>query len=140
MFCAGHSTRWVGAMTVHNAHEPTPASRQLVQLHSTIGTPQASIARLLDIDEKTLRKHYRDELDLAKDQANATIGGALFNKAKNGDTAAMIFWMKTRAGWKETIRTEGPGPNGEHIITPTVIRIVAATNDRSDDSPSAEAG
>lgn len=127
-------------MTYKNRHEPTSATRQLVQLHSTIGTPQENISRLLDIDSKTLRKHYRDELDLALDQANATIGGALFNKAKNGDSAAMIFWMKTRAGWREVQKIEGPGPNGEHIITPTVIRIVAATNDRSDDSPSAEAG
>jgi hypothetical protein len=66
-----------------------------------VGTTQADIARVLDIDEKTLRKYYRDELDLAKAKANATIGGALFNKAKTGDTAAMIFWMKTQAGWRE---------------------------------------
>jgi hypothetical protein len=66
-----------------------------------VGTTQADIARVLDIDEKTLRKYYRGELDLAKAKANATIGGALFNKAKTGDTAAMIFWMKTQAGWRE---------------------------------------
>jgi len=34
--------------------------------------------------------------------ANATIGGALFNKAKGGDTASMTFWLKTRARWRET--------------------------------------
>jgi hypothetical protein len=84
-----------------NPHEPTADTRQLVQLHTTVGTPQEDIARILDIDPKTLRKHYRDELDLAKAKANATIGGALFNKAKSGDTAAMIFWMKTQAGWRE---------------------------------------
>lgn len=82
-------------------HEPTPTSRQLVQLHATIGTPQETIASILDIDPKTLRLYYRAELDHAMAQANATIGGALFNKAKNGDTAAQIFWMKTRAGWRE---------------------------------------
>jgi len=82
-------------------HEPTEATRQTVQLHTMVGTTQADIARVLDIDEKTLRKYYRDELDLAKSKANATIGGALFNKAKNGDTAAMIFWMKTQAKWAE---------------------------------------
>ena len=82
-------------------HEPTPASRQLVQLHATIGTTQETIASILGIDPKTLRLHYREELDHASAQANATIGGALFNKAKSGDTTAMIFWMKTRAGWRE---------------------------------------
>ena len=96
-------------------HNPTDAMRQTVQLHTTVGTPQETIAQILGIDPKTLRKHYRDELDLSRAKANATIGGALFNKAKGGDTAAMIFWMKTQAGWKETLRTEGPGENGEHL-------------------------
>jgi len=82
-------------------HAPTDAQRQLVQLHATVGTTQDVIADILGIDKKTLRKHYRAELDQAKSKANATIGGALFNKAKGGDTAAMIFWMKTQAGWRE---------------------------------------
>jgi hypothetical protein len=83
-------------------HEPTDALRQTVQLHTTVGTTQTTIAQILGIDEKTLRKHYREELDVSRAKANATIGGALFNKAKGGDTAAMIFWMKTQAGWRET--------------------------------------
>ena len=82
-------------------HAPTDAARQTVQMHTIVGTTQADIARVLGIDEKTLRKYYRDELDLAKAKANATIGGALFNRAKSGDTSAMIFWMKTQAGWRE---------------------------------------
>lgn len=85
-----------------NSHEPTKETRQTVQQHTTIGTRQEDVARILGIDSKTLRKYYRDELDLAKCKANATIGGALFNKAKAGDTSAMIFWMKTQAGWRET--------------------------------------
>lgn len=90
-------------------HEPTSEQRQLVQLHTTVGTTQETICRIVGIDLKTLRKHYRDELDLGKAKANAAIGGALFNKAKGGDTTAMIFWMKTNAGWKETTRHELDG-------------------------------
>ena len=85
-------------------HEPTQHSRELVRLHTTVGTTQAHIAQILGIDLKTLRKWYRHDLDLSKARANATIGGALFNKAKGGDTAAMIFWMKTQAGWREKER------------------------------------
>jgi len=99
------------------SHEPTADTRQTVQLHTTVGTPQEDIARVLGIDAKTLRKHYRDELDLASAKANATIGGALFNKAKQGDTAAMIFWMKTRAGWRETIHNEHSGQVTTKILT-----------------------
>jgi len=96
-------------------HHPTPEQRQTVQLHATVGTDQETIARVLGIDPKTLRKHYRDELDLALAKANATIGGALFNKAKGGDTAAQIFWMKTQARWRETNRTELTGADGDEL-------------------------
>ena len=110
-------------MTKDNRHEPTQETRQAVQLHTTVGTTQTTIAQILGIDEKTLRKHYRQELDLSRAKANATIGGALFNKAKGGDTAAMIFWMKTQAGWRETNVLEHTGPAGEALVT--TIRIVA---------------
>ncbi len=99
-------------MVKHNTHQPTDALRQTVQLHSTVGTPQETIADILGIDAKTLRKHYREELDQSTAKANATIGGALFNKAKNGDTAAQIFWMKTRAGWRETRVVDNTSSDG----------------------------
>lgn len=102
-------------------HEPTPENRQLVQLHTTIGTTQEAVARILGIDAKTLRKHYRDELDLAKAKANATIGGALFNKAKGGDTAAMIFWMKTQAGWREKQDVNHVSEDGS--MTPQIYKL-----------------
>lgn len=101
-------------------HSPTDTTRQTVQLHATVGTPQAVIADILGIDDKTLRKHYREELDLSTAKANATIGGALYSKAKGGDTAAMIFWMKTRAQWRETSVTEHTGPDGGPIRTEEV--------------------
>lgn len=89
------------------AHEPTEATRQTVQMHTMVGTPQEVVADVLGIDSKTLRKHYRDELDLAKARANASVCGSLYKKCMAGDTTAMIFWLKTQAQWKETAILEG---------------------------------
>ena len=106
-------------------HEPTAAQRQLVQLHSTIGTRQDVIASIVGIDAKTLRKHYREELDNASAKANATVGGALFNKARGGDTTAMIFWMKTRAGWREKQEIDHTSSDGSMTPKPTMIEFLA---------------
>ena len=106
-------------------HAPTDATRQTVQLHTMVGTTQADTARVLDIDEKTLRKYYRDELDLAKAKANATIGGALFNQAKSGDTSAMIFWMKTQAGWRERKDLNHTSDDGSMSPKPAITAVDA---------------
>jgi hypothetical protein len=55
----------------------------------------------IGVDPKTLRKHYRDELDLGETKANAQVAGYLFNAAKNGNVTAQIFWLRTRAKWRE---------------------------------------
>jgi hypothetical protein len=56
---------------------------------------------VVGIDPKTLRKYYREELDLGETKANAQVAGFLFNSAKNGNVTAQIFWLKTRAKWRE---------------------------------------
>ena len=91
--------------------KPTEEERKLVEQMSAVGIPQSNIAMVIrdGIDDKTLRKHFRKELDTAATKANAKIGGTLFNKAVNGDTSAAIFWAKTRMGWKETSVQEHQG-------------------------------
>ena len=109
----------------HPPHEPTKALRDTVRLHAIVGTRHEMIAQVLQIDVKTLYKYYRRELDTARDLANAQVGGALFNKALAGDTTAQIFWMKTRAGWKE--KQDAP-----EEVKPIEIRIIDAVR-QSDD-------
>ena len=82
-------------------YEPTEETRKLVEQMSAVGIPQEGIARVVGIDPKTLRKHYRDELDTAAIKANAKIGGTLYNKAIGGDTTAAIWWTKARMRWAE---------------------------------------
>lgn len=113
-------------MTQGSLHEPTKLQRDTVKLHAMIGTPQEDIARVIGIDAKTLRLHYREELDLAIAMANATIGGALFNKAKGGDTAAMIFWMKTRARWSEKIDIDH-GLQESNTLTTLLSHVMGKT-------------
>lgn len=106
-------------MAKFNEHQPTKATRDTVSLHSLVGTPQEVIAGVLGIDAKTLRKYYRDELDYSLAKANATLGGTLYNKAKDGDTTALIFWLKTRAGFRE--QKEDDAPKQDQTITINLV-------------------
>ena len=83
------------------AHRPDPAQRKQVETLAAYGIPEADISRVVGIDPKTLRKHYRDELDMGETKANAQVAGFLFNSARNGNVSAQIFWLKTRARWRE---------------------------------------
>ena len=90
--------------------EATDERRQVVEAMTGGGTTQAELARIFDIDEKTLRKHFREELDGGVTRANAAVAGGLFHNAVvKLNVTAQIFWLKTRAGWKETQVFEGPG-------------------------------
>jgi len=84
------------------AHRPDPSQRRQVEAMAAYGIPEDNISRVIGVDPKTLRKHYRDELDLGETKANAQVAGFLFNAAKNGNVTAQIFWLKTRAKWRES--------------------------------------
>jgi hypothetical protein len=112
-------------------HAPTEETRELVIKHSRVGTPQLIIMQMLGIEcPKTLRKYYREELDIAKHSANADIGGALYHKAMQGDTSAQIFWLKTRAGFSEKNGIDLTSSDGS--MTPTFIFNPVGTDFESD--------
>jgi hypothetical protein len=70
---------------------------------AAVGIPQAEICLVIGIDPKTLRKHYREDLDSALILANTAVGGALYSAAKEGSVSAIIWWEKTRAGRKDVL-------------------------------------
>jgi len=97
-------------------HKPTPETRKLVESSSGLGLPHESIGVLVGIDDKTLRKHYRTELDMGKAKANGQIAKTLFTKATSGDTTALIWWTKTQMRWAETVKQEITGAEGQDLV------------------------
>ena len=78
---------------------------------SSVGIPQESICLVIrdGIDDKTLRKHFRRELDTAAIRANAEVGWALYQSALGGSTQAAIWWTKTRMKWSDKQEIEHSG-------------------------------
>ena len=82
---------------------PTAEQRRTVCSMAAYGIPQEAIAGSVGIRSvKTLRRHFREELDRAAPEANARVAQTLYQLATTGKNAtAAIFWLKTRAGWRE---------------------------------------
>src|ERR1700726_5185862 len=76
--------------------------REKVRHLAGVGVRQDDIAKIIGCAPKTLRKRCRDDLDRGVAEANAIVSGSLFAAAKGGNVVAQIFWLKTRARWRES--------------------------------------
>lgn len=95
------------------SYVPTDPNRRMVEAMVACGVPEYEIANVLQIDEKTLRKHFFAEISTGQTKANFKVAQALYNRAiaekgSAGVTAAM-FWLRTRAGWREATADEPLG-------------------------------
>lgn len=111
-------------------HEPTDENRALVRRAVAVGITQALIASYLDIGEKTLRKHYRKELDDGLTEVIIKVGSSLIERALAGERTESIFFLKTRAGWSEKIKSEISGPDGEPLKAGDDVDYVAELSRR----------
>jgi len=78
----------------------TAEQRRLVKSLSAFGVPQEQIAGRIGI--RSLRNHFREELDRGILEANTNVAHTLYKMATSGkDPITTLFWLKSRAGWKE---------------------------------------
>ena len=88
-------------MTSGITHVPTDEIRAKVGALKAFGRTNEEIARYFKIDDKTLTKYYAYELDCALTEMVRNVAGCLYDKCLDGDTSAMMFFLKTRARWRE---------------------------------------
>ena len=107
--------------------KPADAHRKTVQAMAGYGIKAISICQVIinpetgkPIGEQCLRRHFRAELDNGEIIANSKVAESLYTKALgsgNGSVTAAIFWLKTRAGWKETQNINFGGHDGGPLFT-----------------------
>jgi hypothetical protein len=80
-----------------------------VEAMAGYGLSADDIARVLDITLEELKADYAKELAGGQIKANARVAESLYRKAigeGRESVIAAIFWLKTRARWKETMVSE----------------------------------
>jgi hypothetical protein len=97
---------------------PTDDQKFLVTMMSSTGVPHERQAKAIGVNSKTLRKYFKEELQLGRNRAHAEIAGALYKRALDGNVPAQIFYLKTQAGWREAQRLELRA-EGQDFITET---------------------
>ncbi len=80
----------------------TPALRDRVRSCAAVGLTHDDIAKLIGCSPKTLRLHFREELDRGEIEAKVNIMGKLYQIAMGGSLAAIMFWLRVRAGWRDS--------------------------------------
>jgi len=104
---------------------PTPDDRLKVSRMAFMGMLQTQIATVFGISDKTLRKHFRDELRTAGIEANFRVIQTLFEMATSGkNTAASIFWAKTRCGFRPTDPPPAPPKTFKAALPPSTIVVL----------------
>lgn len=111
-------------------HVPTTMSRYQVAQMAAINLTHAEIESIIGISRDTLYKYYRKELDFGKSLCTAKVAARLFKVATEAEgreaITAMIFWLKSRAGWRDDNKQlELSGPDGK----PIEFSALALTNE-----------
>lgn len=81
------------------------------QIADYFGIGRTTFFAILERDDEVSELYKR-----GKAKAIGAVAQSLVQKARAGDTASAIFFLKTQAGWKETQKVEGAGESGEHIV------------------------
>ena len=102
-----------------NEQSPDPVVTAKIEALAGYGLTGAEIAHVLGISEEALLAQNSGSLESGRIKSNARVAESLFRKATGegyGAVTAAIFWLKTRARWKET-STQELAPATDTVIT-----------------------
>lgn len=79
-----------------NTHKPTEELRTRVKDLAIAGVPLYLIAKIIKLDEETVRKHYDYELNCAQAECVSRIAKVVAIQAEGGDSKAQALYLKTQ--------------------------------------------
>jgi hypothetical protein len=89
------------------------------QIADYFGIVRNTFTAMMERDPDILERYKR-----GKAKAIGSVAKGLLQKAQSGDSACMMFYLKTQAGWRETDRLEHTGADGQPITFQRIERVV----------------
>jgi hypothetical protein len=96
-------------------HHPTEYQLNLAKNLAILNLTDEEIAKVLEINVVTLHRHYRTKLKEGRHDVKAFVVSKLMQLIKEGNPAAIMFYLKTQCRWRETDRLEVTGADGQPI-------------------------
>jgi hypothetical protein len=122
----GAKTEGRGGVSLLAAYVPDGNAQELVRVLAANGVAEAVMAKLLRINLRTLKKHFRTEMADGHAIVTARMGAALVKEGFAGNVAAIRYWLGTHGGeeWRipknsdllpDVFDSEGRRSGGETI-------------------------
>lgn len=114
------STKTQKKMGRPKAWEPTEKDYEMVEKLASVLT-QAQLADIFGISQYTFKNYLKTDDRLSgsykkgKATAISAVGTSLLRQARAGNITAMIFYLKTQAGWRDKVEVEHSG-NPEIVV------------------------
>lgn len=117
---------------------PSKQNIEEVEKYAALGLTQEQIAHNLRIglstlmDKKNEFEEFAEAIKRGQAKGIALVTNALMKQVKGGNTAAMIFYLKSRAKWRDVQPIELTGPDGEPLTpldTKLEVVFVGGRND-----------
>lgn len=101
--------------------KPTEEQRRMVKTMSAYRMPHEDITTAVGLRSvKTLRRHFREELDRGVIEARAKVSQTAFQMAVSGKYPAMtMFWLKSNCGWRDGQEFD----QRPRLVAPFVVEI-----------------
>lgn len=106
------------------AYVPTDGDRRFVRRLTACGLTHEEVAGCIQarydasISVESLQRHFPFELRMGKSLKVAYVGNRLFQKIREGNLSAMMFFLKTQGKWSSQVNLGDP--NGNPLAAPTV--------------------
>lgn len=106
-----------------NPHEPDLESRAKVTAFSCAGFTHEQVASYLEIDDKTLRKYYKNELEKSKMEKISAISNNVYKMALEGNEKMAEFVLKCQGRWSYAKSDEDKDKNTNSLLEKLIDKL-----------------
>jgi hypothetical protein len=106
-----------------SAFQPTEHQRQAVAALVSFGTKNEVIAEVIQVPERTLVRHFAQELKHGRELIHARIGGSITAAALAGNEKMQIFYAKAQMKWQERHSVGFENEKGEPVSPANLFTV-----------------